>query len=264
MMDITTSGAHDIAVRLRTASYDELPQVIERYRNDPRRSVKAAVCSAMKRLEANDHEIIRTRALYTAQIEFGGTGMVVGIDEVGRGAVAGPLTVAAVVLPLEPLIIGLNDSKQLTPTRREELAREIKACALAIGIAHIAPEDIDACGMAASLRVAMLRALESTNVEPDSVLIDGNPMHLHKREISIVKGDGKIAAIAAASIVAKVTRDAIMVRADKDYPGYGFASAKGYASAEHIDAIKTLGLTDFHRASFCRGFLSEQLTFLDM
>ncbi|MDR0888496.1 MAG: ribonuclease HII, partial [Coriobacteriales bacterium] len=99
----------------------------------------------------------------------------------------------------------------------------------------------------------------NTGLEPDLVLIDGNPVHIHERERCIVKGDGKVACIAAASIVAKVTRDAIMVKADAEYPGYGFSGNKGYASAAHIAAIRELGLTDFHRHTFCRNFFQQQM-----
>ncbi|MCL1847448.1 MAG: ribonuclease HII [Coriobacteriia bacterium] len=181
------------------------------------------------------------------------------MDEVGRGAVAGPLTVAAVALPLEPVILGLDDSKRLTPRRREELAAIIKSVALAVGIVHIEATAIDRKGIAASLRKAMLDAIAACQVEPDLILIDGNPMHIHEKERCIVKGDSKVACIAAASIVAKVTRDALMVAADGEFCGYGFASNKGYASAAHIQAIKERGLCAIHRTSFCGNFLQQQL-----
>ena len=201
----------------------------------------------------------RIHSLYEQQRQAGAAACVIGVDEVGRGAVAGPLTVAAVVLPLDPYILGLDDSKKLSPKKREELVVEIKATAYAVGLAHIQPEIIDQIGMAAALRAGMVQAIEACHTEPDLVLIDGNPMHLHQKERCVVKGDGKIACIAAASILAKVTRDALMVLADATYPGYGFASNKGYASAEHIKAIRDKGLTEFHRSSFCRNFLQQQL-----
>jgi ribonuclease HII len=181
------------------------------------------------------------------------------VDEVGRGSVAGPLTIAAVVLPFEPVILGLNDSKKLSPARREELAQQIHELATAVGISHIEPNVIDRDGMAASLRTAMAQAIEACQLEPDLVLIDGRPMRIHPRERCIVKGDSTVACIAAASIVAKVCRDALMVAADEAFPGYGFASNKGYASEEHIQAIREKGLTPFHRATFCRGFFQQQL-----
>lgn len=262
MADNQLAQVSEVVMRLRTASFSELSDLLQRYGEDPRSGVKAAYKAATKRLEAYEAEFVRTQTMYKEQVYYGGQGMVVGIDEVGRGAVAGPLTVAAVVLPESPLIIGLNDSKKLSPTSRENLAREIRGCAVAIGISHIPPEDIDTYGMASSLRKAMLEALENCGVDPDAVLIDGNPMRLHEKETCIIKGDGRIAAIAAASIIAKVTRDNIMVLADKDYPGYGFAQSKGYASAEHIAAIQDQGLSVFHRRTFCQNFISEQMQLL--
>jgi ribonuclease HII len=130
---------------------------------------------------------------------------------------------------------------------------------VAVGIAHIEADVIDDIGMAASLRVAMTQAIEACKLEPDLVLIDGNPMRVHRKESCVVKGDSTIACIAAASIVAKVCRDALMVEADASYPGYGFASNKGYASAKHIQAIQEQGLTTLHRATFCHGFFQQQL-----
>jgi ribonuclease HII len=206
-----------------------------------------------------EEEERRTRALYEQQYRAGAAARVIGVDEVGRGSVAGPLTVAAVSLPLEPPIFGLDDSKKLTAKRREELAVVIRESALAIGLAHIEPAIIDRIGMAAALRSAMVQAIEACGLDPDLVLIDGNPVHVHAKERNIVKGDAKVACIAAASIVAKVTRDALMVEADALYPGYGFASNKGYAAPGHIEAIREKGLTPFHRESFCRNFFQQSL-----
>ena len=197
--------------------------------------------------------------MYSLKLELGGPGVVVGVDEVGRGAIAGPLTVAAVCLPREPVVWGINDSKQLTPARREALAARIAEVAVAVGIAHVEPASIDAVGMAASLRLAMARAVADTGLDPDCVLIDGNPVHAHPAEKCLVKGDARIAAIAAASIVAKVTRDALMVALDEEYPGYHLAECKGYGSAEHIAAIREKGLSPIHRVSFCGNFV-ENLT----
>jgi ribonuclease HII len=201
--------------------------------------------------------------LYEQQRQAGAAACVIGVDEVGRGSVAGPLTVAAVCLPLEPLILGLDDSKRLSAARREELACTIEQVASAIGIAHIEAADIDKQGMAASLRVAMAQAIEACQLRADLVLIDGRAAHVHPRERCVVKGDATVACIAAASIVAKVTRDALMVAADAQFPGYGFAANKGYASAEHIAAIRTRGLSPLHRASFCRNFCQQQLFDID-
>lgn len=203
--------------------------------------------------------------------EVGGPGIVVGIDEVGRGALAGPLTVAAVALPDEPQVVGIDDSKKLSPKRRETLAAQIREVALGVGIYHIPPEEIDACGMAASLRVCMGRALAACERDiaargngsgADAVLVDGNPIHLHANEKTIVKGDGKAACIAAASIVAKVTRDALMVEYAQSFPAYHFDSNKGYGSAAHIEALHELGPCMLHRRSFLGNICGQQQSLL--
>lgn len=240
---------------LRTASFEELPTLLAFLEDDPRAQVAKLAATARKRREKELAERDRVRAMYARMRELGGPGVVVGVDEVGRGPLAGPLTVAAVALPDKPVVWGVNDSKQLTPARREELAGTILQTALAVGIAHIEPEEIDACGMAASLRLAMSRAIADTGLDPDRVLIDGLPVHVHPREVCVTHGDATVACIAAASIVAKVTRDTIMEGMDAVYPGYGFAQSKGYGSAEHIAAIRERGLTPIHRRSFCHNIL---------
>ena len=164
---------------------------------------------------------------------------------------------AAVVLPDEPQIEGLDDSKRLSPKRREELAARIAQTASAIGLAHVQPVEIDAIGMAACLRAAFSQALLACGVQPDAVLVDGNPLHIHPRERNVVKGDGKIACIAAASIYAKVARDAVMDELAERFPAYGFERNKGYGTAEHIAAIRRWGPTSVHRRSFLGNILSQ-------
>ena len=265
-MDEPASSLHQpasiaaIRAHLRSCPFENMPALLDSLDRDGRETVRKLAASARVRYNRTAAERLRVEAMYQRMKELAATadGPIVGVDEVGRGSVAGPLTVAAVVLPAEPLIWGLNDSKQLTPKQREEVAARIRAVAPAVGIAHIQPHEIDACGMAASLRLAMRRAIEATGVEPGCVLIDGLPAHVHSREIAVTHGDAQVACIAAASIVAKVTRDAIMVEADELYPGYSFAQSKGYASAAHIAAIQQLGLSPYHRESFCRNFLSAE------
>lgn len=245
----------DIHRALADAGYDEVVDLAERLRDDPRKQVQRDVAAALRRHERERLERERVEGMYALQRELGGDGVVIGVDEVGRGALAGPLTVGAVALPADPKVWGINDSKKLSPQRREQLAARIADVALAVGIAHVPPETIDALGMSACLRHAMAQAVADTGLEPDAVLIDGNPIHAHPLERTIVHGDGRVACIAAASIVAKVTRDHIMVAYDADYPGYHLADCKGYGSAEHIQAIRERGLTDIHRASFCGHFV---------
>lgn len=262
-MSVTSrpATAREVVGMLSDAPLDEARELVERYREDPRKQVVRAVEVARRRIEREEAERDRVEAMYALERELGGDGVVVGVDEVGRGALAGPLTVAAVRLPASPIVWGLNDSKQLTPSRREALAAQIADVALAIGIAHVEPASIDALGMALSLRQAMARAVGDTGLDPDCVLIDGNPVHAHPAERCLVKGDARVASIAAASIVAKVTRDALMVAYDEEYPGYHLAESKGYGSAEHIAAIRERGLTPIHRVSFCGNFLETARLF---
>ena len=195
-------------------------------------------------------------------LDCGNSLTIVGIDEVGRGSLSGPLSVAAVVLPLTPRISGLNDSKKLTATQREELAEQIKEIAKTYSIIDIEPLVIDSIGIAKAVRKAMEEALAvvvASVGEPDIVLVDGKPLGIHAHEQAIIKGDGKVACIAAASILAKTHRDVLMVDYSRDFPHYDWQSNKGYGTAAHIAALKEQGLTPLHRRSFCRGILQESL-----
>lgn len=191
--------------------------------------------------------------------EFASDGIAIGLDEVGRGALAGPLAVGAVALAPNPQIIGLDDSKKITPKRREELSKEIKNACLAWSVAYILPCDIDAFGMSASLHSAFAKALEDCTAKlsckPNAVLIDGFPLHIHEHEHSLIKGDSKCACIAAASIVAKVARDNLMIVKAREFEGYAFEKNKGYGSAEHIAAIRKLGPSEIHRKTFLGNIL---------
>ena len=238
--------------------FDDLPAFIAAHETDSRKQVQTLVARARRQQAKELAERQRVMGMYEAMRSLGGDGVVIGVDEVGRGPLAGPLTVAAVALSSDDPIWGINDSKQLTPETREHLAAQIKERALAWGICHIPPAQIDERGMAACLHAAMLQAVENTGLEPDSVLIDGVPLHIHPKETCIVKGDAKVACIAAASIVAKVARDTMMCEAAELYPDYGFEQNKGYGSAEHIAAIERVGLSPIHRRSFCRNFALPQ------
>ena len=258
---VRPATAREVASLLHDAPFEEIDALAERYAEDPRAQVRKAVETARKRQGREQAERDRVRAMYELQDELAGGGLALGIDEVGRGALAGPLTVCAVALPKEPLIWGINDSKQLTPQRREVLAEQIAEVALAVGLAQIEPASIDAVGMAVALRMGMAQAIEAAGIDPDAVLIDGNPVHVHPKEKTLVKGDARVACIAAASIVAKVARDALMVCAAEDYPAYGWEACKGYGSAEHIAAIRSHGLSPLHRRSFCGNFVEAPRLF---
>lgn len=232
---------------------------------DTRKGVRTAVEVARRRIAAEREERERVEGMYAFERELAtanGATVAVGLDEVGRGPLAGPLAVGAVVLDASAVIEGLNDSKQVKPECRERIARRVKETALAWAVEYVQPEEIDAAGMTASLMTAFRRAVaavERAGVKPQIILLDGNPLHMDPREVSVVKGDAKCASIAAASIVAKVERDALMASLDAEYPAYGFASNKGYASPEHIEAIKRHGISPAHRASFCSAFTQPTL-----
>ena len=262
MANMTSSApAAQVAALLASATIDEIPSLIERYSCDPRLQVRKACERARRRQEKELAERERVNAMYRAMRELGGSGVVVGVDEVGRGSVAGPLTVCAVCLPDEPRIWGVNDSKQLTPAKRELLAARIAEVATAVGMCHIPPARIDEIGMAGAMREAVAGAVADTGLEPDCVLMDGNPLGAVANERDVVHGDAKVACIAAASIVAKVTRDEMLVELDAEYPGYHLAQSKGYASPDHIQAIREKGLSPIHRVSFCGNFLETGTLF---
>ncbi|MCI2241827.1 ribonuclease HII [Adlercreutzia faecimuris] len=254
----------EVRARLQRADEGEFAVLERALVADGRKGVRAAVEAARRRLAAEAAERERLAGLYgfeRALADARGASVVVGLDEVGRGPLAGPLAVGAVILgPGEP-IAGLNDSKQLRPEAREAVAAEVRERALAWAVRYVEPAEIDAAGMTACLVTAFRRALAAVEetVRADLVLLDGNPLRLDPREANVVKGDGRCASIAAASVVAKVERDRLMEAYDTEYPGYGLAENKGYASPSHIAAIREHGLTPIHRASFCTAFAQPTL-----
>jgi ribonuclease HII len=223
--------------------------------DDDRSGIRSLVASALQRVAAERREEARTRRMYAREdaLRAAGYEVVAGLDEVGRGALAGPLTAAAVVLAPSPRILGLDDSKRLMPARREELAALVRQQAIAVSVAHISADELDALGMTAALKRVMGWALEGLALSPNHVLLDGLPLHVVENETAIVKGDGSVAAIAAASIVAKVARDALMVSFAAEHPEYGLDQNKGYGSAEHLQALARHGMSPLHRRSFTPG-----------
>lgn len=182
-----------------------------------------------------------------------GYGVVCGVDEAGRGPLAGPLCAAAVILPRGLVIEGLNDSKKLTEKRRESLYVEITSSAEAYGIAFASVEEIEKLNILGATYLAMNRAIAALGREIDLALIDGNRnAGIEYPSRAVVKGDSLCASIAAASVLAKVTRDRYMTELDERYPGYGFAKHKGYGTKAHYAAIRELGASPVHRPSFLR------------
>ncbi|MCQ2454834.1 MAG: ribonuclease HII [Clostridia bacterium] len=183
-----------------------------------------------------------------------GYNLVCGVDEAGRGPLAGPVCAAAVILPDNLVIEGLNDSKKISEKKRELLYDVIINNAVCYSICFASVEEIEEFNILNATFLAMNRAIESLNVTPDFCLIDGNrmPKNIKFPSETVVKGDSKSASIAAASILAKVTRDRLMLEYDKKYPQYGFSKHKGYGTKQHYEAIRNFGVTEIHRKSFLK------------
>lgn len=192
------------------------------------------------------------------QVKSKGFKFVCGVDEAGRGPLAGPVCAAAVILNEE--IEGLNDSKKLSEKKREALFDEIKEKSVSFSIAFASVEEIEECNILNATYLAMNRAIEGLNVKADFALIDGNrvPTGITVPCETVVKGDAKSCSVAAASILAKVTRDRLMLEEDKKYPPYNFKKHKGYGTKEHTDAILKYGLSPIHRPSFLKKLLGEK------
>lgn len=190
--------------------------------------------------------------------KYSDLGAVAGIDEAGRGPLAGPVVAAAVILPKDIFLPFLNDSKKVTEKRRDVLFDQIKQEALAYGIGIASNALIDDINILQATYEAMREAISKLNKTPDILLVDAVHIpDINIKQVGIVKGDAKSVNIAAASILAKVTRDRLMLEYDKIYPEYGFASNKGYGTAKHIEALKAHGACDIHRRTFIGNFVGE-------
>ncbi|MBS6396503.1 MAG: ribonuclease HII [Clostridiales bacterium] len=208
-----------------------------------------------KQQEKLEAEIARIEGMKVYEREYESYGLICGIDEVGRGPLAGPVVAGAVILPPDIQILYLNDSKKLTERRRELLYDEIMEKAVAVGIGVISQERIDEINILQATYEAMRQAVGKLTPAPQVLLNDAVTIPgLSQMQVPIIKGDAKSLSIAAASVIAKVTRDRMMAALDEKYPGYGFASNKGYGSAAHIAALKELGPCELHRRTFIRNF----------
>lgn len=188
-----------------------------------------------------------------------GVKLICGVDEAGRGPLAGPVCAAAVILPPHVELSGLNDSKKLTDKRRRELYPLIKEAAIAYGIGFASHEEIDEINILQATYLAMERAIAQLAIKPDQLLIDGNrTKDFGIPAQTLVKGDSLSASIAAASVLAKVTRDDWMLQAAEDYPQYGFEIHKGYGTKAHYEALTTLGSSPIHRRTFLKKFYGEK------
>ncbi len=240
----------------KAASLDMLPVFITAYQKDERAGVQALVKQAQNRLKKLEAETVRVENMKKYEREYGQYSCICGIDEVGRGPLAGPVVAAAVILPKDCRILYINDSKKLSEKKREELYEVIKAQAVSIGIGMVGPRRIDEINILQATYEAMREAIGKLDPQPDLLLNDAVTIPgVEIPQVPIIKGDAKSISIAAASIIAKVTRDRLMVEYDQVMPGYGFASNKGYGSAAHIEALQTYGPTPIHRKSFIGNFV---------
>ena len=233
----------------------ELPAFITCYEQDERAGVKKLVETARKRYEKLQEELARTEALKKYEKEYDNYTYICGIDEVGRGPLAGPVVAGAVILPKDCDILYINDSKKLSAAKREELYDVIMERAVATGIGMAGPERIDEINILQATYEAMREAIANMNPKPDLLLNDAVTIpQVDIPQVPIIKGDAKSISIGAASIIAKVTRDRLMVAYEELYPEYDFASNKGYGSAQHIAALKKYGPTPIHRTTFIKNF----------
>lgn len=247
----TAKKIGDIKNELQAAADELLPDFIRTYETDERTGVQKLVAQAQKRIEALEAEKERIWQLGSFEREYASCGYVCGIDEVGRGPFAGPVVACAVILPENCDILYINDSKKLSEKKREELYDIIMEKAVAVGIGMASPARIDEINILQATYEAMREAIQNLSVTPDILLNDAVTIPgVSIKQVPIIKGDAKSISIGAASIVAKVTRDRLMVEYDKMMPEYGFASNKGYGSAEHRKALKEYGPTPIHRRSF--------------
>lgn len=241
---------------LQAASLEELPAFIETVGKDERSGVKKLITAAKKRLEAYEKELMRTEMLKQYEKEYAAYTHICGIDEVGRGPLAGPVVAGAVILPKDCDILYINDSKQLSEKKREELYEIITKKAVACAVGYATPERIDEINILQATYEAMREAIQKLGVQPDILLNDAVTIpKVAIPQVPIIKGDAKSISIGAASIIAKVTRDRLMVEYDKVFPQYDFAGNKGYGSAVHIEALKKYGPTPIHRRSFIHNFM---------
>ncbi len=237
---------------IKPEDYDEYIQILKK---DKRKTVMKYADSLEKKLEKYHMEHSRIMELYRFEKELYDLGfeMIAGLDEAGRGPLAGPVVAASVILPKGYFLEGIDDSKKLSAKKRESLYKIIHDIAIDIGVGIVDNKTIDRINILNATKLAMKKAIESMENQPEFLLIDAVKLtDINIKQKSIIKGDSTSISIAAASIIAKVTRDNIVKEYDKKYKGYGFAKHKGYGTKEHYAAIKKYGITPVHRKSFLK------------
>ncbi len=246
----------EITKQFKAADINDLPAFIGEYSVDEREGVKKLIASAEKKLEELENEKKRIYALSEFERKYADYNLICGIDEVGRGPLAGPVVAGAVILPKDCDILYINDSKQVPEKLREKLYDEISQKAVSAAVGHASAQRIDEINILQATYEAMREAIANLGVTPDILLNDAvNIPGVSIKQVPIIKGDAKSISIGAASIFAKVTRDREMAEYDKTYPGYGFAKHVGYGTKEHIEALKKLGPCPIHRLTFIKKFI---------
>ena len=246
----------EIQALFQGADEEKTAELIRIYSGDTRSGVQSLVRRSRSMLEKLDAERARLDQMRSYEREYEHLGLVCGIDEAGRGPLAGPVVAGAVILPPECEILWLNDSKQLTEKRREQLYDEIMEKAVAVGVGIVGPDRIDEINILQADYEAMCEAIGSMKTVPQILLNDAVTIpQVTLPQVPIIKGDQKSISIAAASVIAKVTRDRLMLEYDDLFPEYGFASNKGYGSAQHIAAIRKYGPCLIHRKTFIKNFI---------
>lgn len=224
---------------------------MEEYRTDERAGVKKLLEQYDRMWEAEKKEQERTHKMYEWERKYSQYAYICGVDEVGRGPLAGPVMAGAVILPVDRELLYLNDSKKLSKKKREELYESLKDQVVSFGIGETSSELIDQRGIAWAVFEAMRQAIGKLSVTPDLIFVDAFRIpELDIPQVNLIKGDARSASIAAASIMAKVTRDRKMEAYDDQYPGYQFGKHAGYGTKAHMDAIRTLGMCPIHRRTF--------------
>ena len=246
----------EVKAEFAAADISIYPALYEIYKEDTRSGVQKLIAQCHKKEAALEAEKQRIENMKVYEYKYEHLGYLCGIDEVGRGPLAGPVVACAVILPQDSRILYLNDSKKLSASRREELYDVIMKEAVSVGIGMRSPERIDEINILQATYEAMREAVSKLEVVPQLLLNDAVTIpQITIPQVPIIKGDAKSVSIAAASIVAKVTRDRMMEEYDKVFPEYGFASNKGYGSADHIAALKKYGKTPIHRKTFITHFI---------
>jgi len=257
-MIIADLSAVKVKAALSEMKLEQQLELIPLLKADGRKAINQLAVKLEKNEQKRQDELLRLQEMQVFESEARKIGYIniAGLDEAGRGPLMGPVVASAVILPENCIIEGLNDSKKLSEQKREELFVVVKECALAIGVGIASHTEIDEINILNATKLAMKRAIDDLGVNPDYLLIDAVKLtDIDITQESLIKGDSRSLSIAAASVIAKVTRDRLVSELATEYPGYGFEQHKGYGTQAHYDAIRKLGVTPVHRMSFLKNFL---------